>query len=174
MWFSCLAIKFSLFIIPFLYCLKGKTQNQSIDTALISDLQFFCNYYQIPFDSGSIELYRISADWLGAKYAYNGRSCHGIDCSGLVKTFWQILYGADLSGSSADLFQLCEVIEDSSMWLPGDWVFFKIAKNKISHSGIYLGNNKFIHSTTRAGVIISDLNEPYYKKHFYAVGRLKK
>jgi lipoprotein Spr len=91
-----------------------------------------------------------------------------------VKTFWQILYGADLSGSSADLFQLCEVIEDTSMWLPGDWVFFKIAKNKISHSGIYLGNNKFIHSTTRAGVIISDLNEPYYKKHFYAVGRLKK
>ena len=49
----------------------------------------------------------------------------------------------------------------------GDLLFFKIRKGQISHVGIYLQNGKFAHATTQAGVIISDLSEPYYKKYFF-------
>lgn len=55
----------------------------------------------------------------------------------------------------------------------GDIVFFKINGNKISHVGIYIGDNKFIHASTKRGVVINDLNEVYYKKYFYTGGRIK-
>jgi lipoprotein Spr len=50
-------------------------------------------------------------------------------------------------------------------------VFFKIRKNKISHVGLYLGNNLFLHATTKAGVIVSDLDEEYYRRRYYGAGR---
>jgi lipoprotein Spr len=53
----------------------------------------------------------------------------------------------------------------------GDMVFFKIKRNRISHIGLYLGSHKFLHATTRAGVIISDLDEPYYRKRYFGAGR---
>jgi len=53
----------------------------------------------------------------------------------------------------------------------GDLVFFKIKKKRISHIGIYLGNNKFAHASVKNGVIISDMDEPYYQKRFYSGGR---
>ncbi len=55
----------------------------------------------------------------------------------------------------------------------GDFVFIKIRKGQISHVGIYLGNNKFAHASVKTGVIISDLDEPYYKKYFYRGGRIE-
>lgn len=55
----------------------------------------------------------------------------------------------------------------------GDIVFFKIRQSEVSHVGLYLGNDKFIHSSTSNGVIISDLKEEYYQKYFWGGGRLK-
>jgi murein DD-endopeptidase / murein LD-carboxypeptidase len=54
----------------------------------------------------------------------------------------------------------------------GDLVFFKIKKNIISHVGIYLGNGKFAHASMHSGIIVSDLDEPYYKKYFYKATRV--
>ena len=57
---------------------------------------------------------------------------------------------------------------------PGDLVFFRFMRNTISHVGIYLGNNQFIHaSSTRTGsVMVSNLNESYWVKHFKLARRL--
>lgn len=54
----------------------------------------------------------------------------------------------------------------------GDLVFFRRSKGPIYHVGIYLKNNKFIHSATNGGVMVSSLKEPYYSKNFYAAGRV--
>jgi len=52
-------------------------------------------------------------------------------------------------------------------------VFFKINRSYISHVGIYLANNKFIHETSWGhGVQISDLNENYYKTYYFSAGRI--
>ena len=61
----------------------------------------------------------------------------------------------------------------------GDLVFFTInskpnaKEGQVSHMGIYLQNNKFVHATTKAGVMINDLDEEYYKKYFEGGGRIK-
>ena len=55
----------------------------------------------------------------------------------------------------------------------GDLLFFKTNGNSISHVGVYLKNNKFVHASTSKGVMINDLEETYYKKYFYSAGRLK-
>ena len=53
--------------------------------------------------------------------------------------------------------------------MEGDILFFKIKKGQISHVGVYLGNNTFAHASVHSGVIISDLDEDYYKKYFFKV-----
>ena len=53
----------------------------------------------------------------------------------------------------------------------GDLVFFKIHSRRISHIGVYLGNNRFAHASSR-GVAISSLDDAYYSRYFYRGGRL--
>jgi len=50
-------------------------------------------------------------------------------------------------------------------------VFFKIHSRRISHIGIYLGNNRFAHASSK-GVAISSLDDAYYSRYFYKGGRL--
>jgi lipoprotein Spr len=52
----------------------------------------------------------------------------------------------------------------------GDLIFFN-TKGKISHVGVYLQNNKFVHASTSSGVMISDLSEPYWSKRFSCAAR---
>jgi lipoprotein Spr len=54
----------------------------------------------------------------------------------------------------------------------GDLVFFKINSRAISHVGVYLGDNKFAHASSSRGVMISNLNEPYWRRYYYKGGRL--
>ena len=136
-----------------------------------NDISYF---YQmgLQIDSCSYNpLYHEMCLWMGTSYHYAGNSEKGIDCSGLVKSIFYKIYNLSLSGGSADLFLLTTPIEKENLQ-EGDLVFFKIAKNRISHVGIYLSNNKFIHASVKLGVIVSDLNEPYYQKYFYKAGRL--
>ena len=118
------------------------------------------------------ELFLRSTNWLGAEYRYGHLSPQGIDCSGFVKKVVSGLFVDTLFGGARHIYQKCMPIE-KGMLKEGDLVFFKINKPYISHVGIYLQNNKFIHATTRRGVIISCLFEDYYQKYYYASGRLK-
>ncbi len=55
--------------------------------------------------------------------------------------------------------------------LPGDLIFFVTRGRKVSHVGIFLGNNQFIHSPSKGkSVSISSLDEAYYQKHFAGFG----
>ena len=55
----------------------------------------------------------------------------------------------------------------------GDLVFFNTNGKSISHVGVYLQNNKFVHASTKKGVMVSDMNEPYFKKTYVSSGRVK-
>jgi lipoprotein Spr len=55
----------------------------------------------------------------------------------------------------------------------GDLLFFRIHRGQVSHVGVYIGENKFVHASTTQGVIVSDLREGYYRRYFYKAGRLK-
>lgn len=111
------------------------------------------------------------AEWLGVPYKYGGESRQGTDCSGMVMTIYKEVYNKDLFRSSNEQVKNVKLIKREEL-TTGDLVFFKISGNKVSHVGIYIGENKFIHSTTQSGVVISSLEEPYYKKSFFSGGRV--
>lgn len=103
--------------------------------------------------------------WLGVEYRYRGTNKSGVDCSGFVLRVYESA-GMRIPRTTKEQFTIGEKISRASL-LPGDLVFFQNTAGKgISHVGIYFGNGKFIHASTTRGVILSDLNEAYYLRHF--------
>lgn len=123
--------------------------------------------------SANPELYFEIYRWYRTCYRYGGSGEKGIDCSGFINMLYEKVYGQKIPRASYLIYNVCEPLNKKDEKQEGDLVFFKIRKKRISHVGVYLQNNKFAHASTQAGVIISDLSEAYYKKHFFKAGRLK-
>jgi cell wall-associated NlpC family hydrolase len=117
------------------------------------------------------KLYEFVSEWYGVPYKYGGCSKSGTDCSCLTINLYSTVYKKQLPRSADDMAKACSKVKESKAE-EGDMVFFKINSKTVSHVGVVLKNNKFIHASTSKGVLISDLNEAYYKKFFYCFGRL--
>jgi lipoprotein Spr len=176
-------LRFTLFIFlfPLLLCSQSKKTKQKVKHKTKSAVhtihkQSIEDYYAAlslkPDSAKSPYLYYQVYDWVGTRYRYSGETKKGIDCSGFVCEMYKNSYCINLSGGSRDLWPLVNPVEKNDLQ-EGDILFFKIRKGQISHVGVYLGNNKFAHASVKTGVIISDLNEAYYKKYFFKGGRLK-
>lgn len=137
--------------------------------------ELFTQYYEThclePDSACNPYLYYQVYDWLGTKYKYSGTSKKGIDCSAFVGEVYKSTYCVDLERRSSDIWPNVLPVSKNDL-REGDIVFFKIKYNRISHVGLYLGNNKFAHASVHSGVIISDLDDKYYKKYFYKGGRV--
>jgi lipoprotein Spr len=141
-------------------------------TATIDEAISFLGAHHIEADSCQLELYKSVYAWMGTRYKYSGKKGKGgLDCSGFAKIIYKDVYHKELKGGSADIFPKTFALNKNELAV-GDLVFFKIRKNRISHVGIYLGNNKFVHSAVKGGVRIDSLDAPYYKKTFFKGGRL--
>lgn len=115
---------------------------------------------------------KIAEHQVGVSYHFGGESpVEGFDCSGLVYYSYQQIH---VNLPRTTLAQLKYSVPVSRKELrPGDLVFFRIHRSRISHVGIYLGNNRFIHApSTGKSVTISHLNSPYWKKRFIRAGRI--
>lgn len=118
------------------------------------------------------ELILAAKNYLGTPYRYGGASKAGIDCSGLVYMAALDSGLAALPRTARGMYNKVKRISDSERQA-GDLVFFS-AYGLISHVGIYLGDGKFIHSASdgpSTGVIISNLSENYWKRHYFSSGR---
>lgn len=114
------------------------------------------------------ELYSFIDEWYGVPYKYAGKTKGGIDCSNFSCELLRKVYGfpSTFYQPSSKLPELGKKVSKSDM-REGDIVCFSINQNsKISHVGIYLANNKFVHASTSSGVMINSLTEDYYKKRF--------
>jgi len=97
----------------------------------------------------------------------------GFDCSGFVRYVYQHSLGAILPGSSATQFKAGASVARSDMKI-GDLVFFRTHGKRVSHVGIYLGDNRFIHSpSTGKRVSVSSLDEAYWARRFAGARRPK-
>ncbi len=118
------------------------------------------------------KLYKFIDEWYSVPYKYGGKNKKGIDCSAFAGILCSTIYNKKLSPSSKAISEETKKISVNDL-REGDLVFFIINGKSVSHVGVYLQHNKFVHATTKKGVIISDLNEPYYIKYFYSAGRIK-
>lgn len=126
-------------------------------------------------DDPNMALYVESAAWLNTPYRYGGTTRAGLDCSGLTGIIFQKVYGKTLERSSEGIANKNVKKVSKNKLTTGDLVFFATSskKNKISHVGIMLNPKQFIHASTSRGVIVSNLDEDYYKRAFVKGGRVK-
>ncbi len=108
---------------------------------------------------------------LGLPYRFGGNSFSGIDCSAYVQKVFQ-LAGIDLPRTAREQFREGEPISKEELSV-GDLVFFRTYASFPSHVGIYIGDNLFIHTSTRnRKVTITSLDTPYFLRRFIGAKRL--
>ncbi len=108
---------------------------------------------------------------LDIPYKFGGNTSFGIDCSAYVQKAYSII-GLDLPRTAREQFHVGEAVNKEHLDI-GDLVFFKTYASFPSHVGIYLGNNLFIHASSKSKkVTIDSLDTPYYLKRFIGAKRL--
>lgn len=156
------------FAVPTIVTASPSTVN--IETC--STLQFkYAMMMDIDVEAVSnLELYSFIEEWWGTRYRYGGTTKKGIDCSSFTGKLLTQVYGLDVQRTARDQYGQCEKLAREDLQ-EGDLVFFN-TRGGVSHVGVYLGNDFFVHSSTHSGVTISSLTDNYYNRKFIGGGRL--
>jgi lipoprotein Spr len=109
--------------------------------------------------------------WYGTPYRLGGTTKKGIDCSAFSQFLFSSVYGINLPRTAREQYKLTSRISRTEL-KEGDLLFFN-TRGGVSHVGVYLQNNKFVHASTSGGVMISDVFDQYWVRKFIGVGRLK-
>ncbi len=132
--------------------------------------------YSIPEKTSTIEssappnnLIQFALTKIGTPYCFGGISDNCYDCSGFVVNVYNSA-GIYLPRTAEEQFYYSKRIDEIEL-KSGDLVFFR-NKNRISHVGIYIGNNEIVHSSTSMGVIRQSLNDMYLRNRLVGYGRV--
>jgi murein DD-endopeptidase len=112
----------------------------------------------------------VATDQLGTPYRYGGSKPGGFDCSGLVE-YSYAKAGLIVPRTSFEQYRAAQPIDISDA-KPGDLLFFRYDR-KISHVGIYLGEDRFIHAPSTGKLVsVASLRDPHYQAHFVRAGKM--
>jgi cell wall-associated NlpC family hydrolase len=114
-------------------------------------------------------LTRSAMRFIGTPYVFGGTRPTGFDCSGYVQHVYAML-GIHLPRTADAQYDAGHRFAASMK--PGDLVFFHTYAPGVSHVGIYLGNSKFIHSSSSHGVAISSLHNVYWAPRYLGAKRV--
>lgn len=106
--------------------------------------------------------------YLGVPHCMGGTTARCMDCSGLIFRVF-ITHGITLPHNSEEQARYGRIITEREMLMPGDLVFFirtYSTSRLITHSGIFIGEGRFIHTSSSRGVITTSLNDPYWSEQF--------
>jgi len=117
------------------------------------------------------KMFEFIDDWYGTPYRLGGTTKKGVDCSAFSQFLFASVYGLSIPRTAREQYNLTSRISRTQL-NEGDLIFFN-TRGGISHVGVYLQNNKFVHASTSGGVMISDIFDEYWAKKFVGVGRLK-
>ncbi len=117
------------------------------------------------------DIYKYAIGLLGTKYSFGGTSINGIDCSSFVQHVFG-LAGLKLPRTAREQARYGYFISKDNI-KPGDLLFFATYAKYPSHVGIYIGNGKMIHASSKGRKVeITDINQGYYQKRFLFAKRI--
>lgn len=119
----------------------------------------------------SLAIYAMSLS--DTPYRYGGNDPeNGFDCSGFVQFVFQNSVGLKLPRTSAEMSRIGIPLDISEL-RPGDLVFFNTRRSKFSHVGIFIGENRFVHSPkTGKAISIASLDDRYWRSRFDGARRI--
>ena len=125
-----------------------------------------------PTSLTNVELLAQMEKWYGTQYCFGGSTDSCIDCSSFTQVILRDVYNVKIPRNSQQQFDASTKIETENL-KEGDLVFFNTvsASMIITHVGVYVCNNKFVHASTSKGVTINDLSEKYFAKAYRGAGR---
>jgi LysM repeat protein len=125
----------------------------------------------IPVDANASIFEKTALSFLNTPYRFGGNGKGGIDCSGFVQKVFRE-FDLKLPRTAREQYSLGTRVPKGDLQL-GDLIFFQTYAKYPSHVGIYLGDNKMIHASSRnQGVVVSSINSKYFRKRFIGAKRL--
>jgi cell wall-associated NlpC family hydrolase len=141
-------------------------------TNLSSEMQSFIKGgAELKLDTGRKkpkQIIRTAERYLGTPHCMGGTTKKCLDCSGLTYLSFTA-NKIDIPRRSQDQARYGKIILNKNELKKGDLVFFTKSYNSpdyITHVGIYLGNSRFIHASTSKGVIITEIQNPWWSERF--------
>lgn len=116
-------------------------------------------------------LVKFMEEWYGTPYQFGGDNKKGIDCSAFTSILMDTVYGVNLPRTAKSQYNSNTKIKREDL-KEGDLVFFNTTGG-ISHVGVFLANSKFIHASVSGGVMISDLDDEYFKRRYVGAARVR-
>lgn len=112
-------------------------------------------------------------EMVGVNYRRGGTNPDvGLDCSGFVQLVFRDALGLGLPRTSREMSEVGEKVDPQDL-KPGDLVFFNTMRRAFSHVGIYLGDNRFVHSPrTGSEVRVEDMRQSYWVKRYNGARRV--
>ncbi len=118
--------------------------------------------------TGAEEIIATAREFIGVPHCMGGTTRKCMDCSGLLVAVFA-KYDIHLPHNSEEQARYGKIVTETGDLKEGDLVFFIESYNTrhfITHSGIYTGNNAFIHTSSKKGVTITSLDDPWWKGKF--------
>ncbi len=140
-------------------------------TKPIAEIKRLCKKLGLTYNSeANVDLLDYILAWRGTPYCYGGSTKRCTDCSGYTGNIYTNVYQKVTPRISRDIYAKCMPIKKNALY-QGDFVFFATAGgDRITHVGIYLWDGYFTHASSSRGVMVSNLNEGYYKRTFVGAG----
>lgn len=116
------------------------------------------------------QLIATAKKYIGVPYLWGGTTPSGFDCSGFLQYVFR-QNGLSLLRTSKEQYTMGVYVAKNQLQ-KGDLVFFQTGSNGISHVGMYIGNDQFIHASSSNGVTISNLSNSYWIRTYYGARRV--
>lgn len=146
----------------------GKSTGTPVSAAALRNS---ANYISGNTSNKASAIVATAKQYIGVPYVWGGESPSGFDCSGFVQYVFK-KNGISLNRTVVTQYQHGYAVNKSNLQ-PGDLVFFQNTYTTgLSHIGIYIGNNQFIHASSSQGVTVSSLSNSYWASHYHSARRV--
>lgn len=164
-------------MLALLLCTQGGTPQtqklKAVKPVVFSQSLIFCSnlfYPAKPKIALDKKIINTAEKQIGIRYVWGGTSRGGFDCSGFVRYVFS-KHNFKLPRTAAEQSRVGKNVSRLK-WIPGDLIFFGSRNSRVSHVGIYKGNNKFIHASSGGGRIRIDEIAGYYATRYVGARRI--